>query len=878
MTGPKLITANVLLIDVIGYSARNDDQQSQIIEILNQLVNDTPTMNESPEEERLCLSTGDGMAVAFFGDPRYSVYLTLELDERIKAYNSEASIEDQFEVRMGTNQGMVYIIKDINERNNLAGDGINRAQRVMDCGDNGHLLISQSFADALTHADSSMANLFHPLGEFEVKHGQKVTIANIYDEEHGNSEMPTRMRRVGGMLYDAPPVLRIMLAISRPLLGNGREASDGRIILDGSTDAKLRVLPPPANCMGIDSFHNAIQRSKVHAEISELHGTTARSLVETFIEHDIGVLHFDGHGAPGGAIVLEDQYGEAHTLSPELLTQAVSENGIKLVVLNSTHVFECADALRNAGIPAVVGISDTMNQEAASTFISRFYRELATGRTVDDAVERGRLMIKLLFEDGSGHEDLITYSADDGKIILVQAAHEEAPAIFTSCSTKNASIPESDMPFVGREQEMVQLARALENGGFVALCGDDGTGKTSLARKVAQWHAERGRFPGGIFWINMDYDDAKGSILNGIGVELAGYSFNYLNIAKKTSFVNNYLENNSSLIILDGFDEAIKDNELQRWLSKTVKFPSALLIISEHDFETAKIERLQELTPYEAREIFIRHAKYRGWGDPTEEELAKIDEICNLLNYIPLAMVLVASHTAVSSLDELKSEIERGLKAISYPGAALLSEQYHIVDVCLTISYKLMDSEDAELLLKRLLLINGRADDEFIKAASGVNNWQTIIENLIKVSLLRRDGSCYRLHSLIRQYAKARSGPDGLEETEQQKVQDIQQYYKKSSGIKEELENKARTAASLARASLLYENKGDTNAAVRLLAVAHDMFAAIGSPETGQIQQHLYKLRDKVGDDVYNFLVNKARTTPEAVVREILGKNQRRSR
>ena len=196
MSKSELRTGNVLFMDVVGYSRRTADRQSYIVETLNQLVRETPTMRATPEENRLCLPTGDGVVVSFFDDPSSPARCALELDEQLKEHNRRAPEEQRFELRMGINHGPVRVIKDINRQDNLSGDGINRAQRVMDCGDAGHILIAQEFAGSLSRADSTLESLFHPLGEFEVKHGELVAIANVYDGTRGNREMPTRKPRV----------------------------------------------------------------------------------------------------------------------------------------------------------------------------------------------------------------------------------------------------------------------------------------------------------------------------------------------------------------------------------------------------------------------------------------------------------------------------------------------------------------------------------------------------------------------------------------------------------------------------------------------------------------------------------------------------------
>ena len=879
MEKAELRTGNVLLIDVIRYSPRTDDQQSQIVEILNRLVNATPTMHNTSEEDRICLPTGDGLAMAFFRDSRSSIYFAMELDERLREHNSRSPEDQRFGLRMGINQGLVYVIKDINERDNLAGDGINRVSRIADCGDEGHILILQQFADSLARADSTMAYLFHPLGQFEVKHGEKIAIASIYDDEHGNREMPTRKPRVGGTLYDAAPALRVMLVVSRPLVGYCREDAEGQTILVNpsalTNDTRIQPLPPPAGRMEIEPLRRALQKAEVHVEISVLHGATPKSLVESLADHNIRVLHFDGHGSRYGSLVFESPHGEAHLVSPELLARIVSEHGIQMAVLRTSHVAKCVETLRDEGVPVVVGMSDTMNPDAAVAFISRFYRGLARGRPLAEAFERGRLMVKLLYGADPGGDDMIILSADDGKLPLVQTPHQGAPPIFNSYATKPATTRESDIPFTGRERERVRLIKELTNGGLIGLYGEDGVGKSFLACEVAQWHARRGRFPGGVFWVDLVGGDSIESIWDAIGAELTGYSFRRLMPEEKATFVTDYLRDNPSLIVLDHVDMVIKDNELRNWLPLGGQPPSAILVTTEQDIGMGRMEQLRELTPTEARKLFVEHARYKGWDGPTDEEALEIDEICHLVKYVPLSISLIASRVSVFALHTLKAEVRQNIETVTNPDNAFLPERYKTINACLNLSYKLLGSEEARLLLRRLLILMEKADDKLIKTACGINSWPSAVAELIRSSMLHKEGDSYRLHPLVREYAIARMKAHGEENTYLQRVEDVQRYYAQTQTIKEELGSKSKKATSLYRLSALYEERGDLHTAVRLLVVAHDIFAAIGSSNTARTEQNLTILRDRVGDDKYTYLLNEARSNPDAVVREALKRSRR---
>lgn len=874
MANSELRTGNIILIDVIRYSPRTDDQQSQIITILNKLVNETPTMMNVAPEDRLSLPTGDGLATVFFRDPRSPIYFALELDEKLKERNALVSEEERFGLRMGINQGLVYIIKDINQRENLAGDGINKVQRVMDCGDAGHILVSQSFADSLARADSSLAILFHPLGEFEVKHGEKIAIASVYNAEQGNPEMPTRKPRVGGTMYDSAPAIRIMLVISRPLTAYCHEDSHGQLtIVNPSallTDAKYKPLPNIDADTEIELLRRALQKAEAHIEISVSYGATLANIMETISGQNIRALHLDGYSNRHGALVLENPHGEAHLIVPELLAQIVDEHGIKLVTLRAPHVDECVEALREAGVPTVLGISDTARRDMAVAFISRFYRGLARGRPLDEAFERGKLMIKLLFGTDPGKDDTIIMAAEDDKVPLAQLPGHGSPPIFSLNSTKCKMIPEPDGQFIGRERKIVRIIKRLAEGNMVQIHGMDGIGKTALAQKIAKWHAQRGKFPGGIFWIDLKNGNTKEFIWDTIGADISGYNFRRLIMEEKASFLSNYFADRPSLIILDELDNVIKDGDLRKWLTDAQIYPSAILATTEQDIGVGEPEHLQELTPNEARRLFIEYARKKGWEEPIDDLEELIDEICQLVEYIPLPITLMASRANVYNLQTLKKEIELSLQEIDNSNEMFLPEKYRIINACLNASYKLLSSDEPRKLFRRLLTIAESADDELIKVTCGIRNWPAAVAELLRSSLLHRDGDNYRLSRLFRQYAAARLQIHGEEEEYLQRAEHVQRYYEQTQEIKEELGSMNKTATSLIRLSSRYESRGDFQTAIRLLTVAYDICAAIGSSNTARVKDDLQSYKGIVGEENFGNLMQKARANPNAVIREVL--------
>src|SRR4029450_13448729 len=185
----RLEIAHVLFMDIVGYSKLLTDEQSEALQELNQIVRSTEAVREAEAAEALTvLPTGDGMALVFTGSIEEPIECALEISKALRAQPS-------LPVRMGIHSGPVHYVKDANERENIAGVGINIAQQVMDCGDAGHILVSKRVADDLTQHHRWQAYL-HDLGDVEVKHGKVFSLVNFYAETIGNPAPPARIGKV----------------------------------------------------------------------------------------------------------------------------------------------------------------------------------------------------------------------------------------------------------------------------------------------------------------------------------------------------------------------------------------------------------------------------------------------------------------------------------------------------------------------------------------------------------------------------------------------------------------------------------------------------------------------------------------------------------
>src|SRR6185295_8785827 len=179
--------AHVLFIDIVGYSKLSINEQHAAVAESNQVVRASEQFQKAEAAGRLLkIATGDGMALVFYTSPEAPAQCAVEISRARKQH-------PRLHVRMGIHSGPVSGVVDVNGRPNLAGAGLNMAQRVMACGDAGHILVSKHVAEDLEEYDQ-WRPLLHDLGVCEVKHGMRIGIANLYADEVGNPQLPKKFQ------------------------------------------------------------------------------------------------------------------------------------------------------------------------------------------------------------------------------------------------------------------------------------------------------------------------------------------------------------------------------------------------------------------------------------------------------------------------------------------------------------------------------------------------------------------------------------------------------------------------------------------------------------------------------------------------------------
>ncbi|HJU59758.1 MAG TPA: ATPase domain-containing protein [Nitrososphaeraceae archaeon] len=191
----SVIYANFFFIDIVGLSSPRLSVKKQIekIEFLNNFVVSSEIFRKNSDKK--ILPTGDGMAIGFISNPEAPLNLSIQLHSKLKKHNIGKDDESTLAVRIGIASGTVFIVNDANNNQNIWGPGIIFARRVMDLGDNNHILIDGGLAHSLITLDDKYKEIIHYIGDYQIKHGQIIKLYSAYKENYfGNKDIPVKMK------------------------------------------------------------------------------------------------------------------------------------------------------------------------------------------------------------------------------------------------------------------------------------------------------------------------------------------------------------------------------------------------------------------------------------------------------------------------------------------------------------------------------------------------------------------------------------------------------------------------------------------------------------------------------------------------------------
>jgi TolB-like protein/Flp pilus assembly protein TadD len=319
----RLQIAHVLFLDIVGYSKLLINDQSELLEHLNEMVRGSEQVRIADAAGKLIrLTTGDGMALVFRDTLEAPANCAMELARADKEH-------PELQLRMGIHSGPINEITDVNDRTNITGAGVNLAQRVMDCGDAGHILLSQRAADDLAHS-RHWQPLLHDVGEYEVKHGVRLHLVNLYNEEVGNPETPAKFKVAQQAAVDIGTTQRKRLS---PLV----------IGIAGAVVLLLALAMP------------AITRSWLRAPANtSVTPSLTRSVLATIPEKSIAVLPFENLSSDK-----ENSYF-ADGVQDEILTDLAKIADLKVISRTSVMQYKSAAARNLREIGRQLGVAHVL--------------------------------------------------------------------------------------------------------------------------------------------------------------------------------------------------------------------------------------------------------------------------------------------------------------------------------------------------------------------------------------------------------------------------------------------------------------------------------------------------------------------------------------
>lgn len=190
----SLIHGNFFFVDIVGLSDPNMSTMTQIkkIETLNRCIRESEVFKAIPTEMMLVLPTGDGVAIGFLQGPEIPLRLAIELHRRLYEYNKGKIPSETVRIRIGIHGGNVFVVNDVLGNKNVWGPGIIIARRVMDLGDDGHILLSPRMAEDLRELSDNYKQIIKPLHDYSIKHGQTLLIYSAYGKGFGNPKPPSK--------------------------------------------------------------------------------------------------------------------------------------------------------------------------------------------------------------------------------------------------------------------------------------------------------------------------------------------------------------------------------------------------------------------------------------------------------------------------------------------------------------------------------------------------------------------------------------------------------------------------------------------------------------------------------------------------------------
>jgi len=577
--------------------------------------------------------------------------------------------------------------------------------------------------------------------------------------------------------------LRILVVVSRPLarlvpVEHGGEQFEAvspvppepveavreglrRVFLDDGTPARVRYLP--------------------WARLGDLQA----ALAEPY-----DVVHFVGHGAEDGRLLLEADDGSADLVSPQRLAEAMREAGVRLALLSACHSGAAGRALHQAGIPDVVMVDERypMHADAAALFNRQFYARLARGKRPLEAYKAGVRAVRTdrRFGDeappprneygeierryGERFDKIIS---DNRPLVegIPEAGYEELHRSKDRCAVTREAV------FVGREAKMIEVIRRMRTARLVTLTGPGGIGKTALARRVALWHAERGLFRDGVVEVKAQGAHDENELLSRFAVALREF-FSDFRLDPRQPWVSLRAALSGRWLVLLDSAESLSPEAIARLGEPLLGRLEELqfLVTSHAPLRLVKYEQaipIDELPVGDeewvgpAERMFVAYTPQERQAEIVRGHFEAVQTICRELGGYPLAILLKAAQlsddreTPEHLLETLRANM---VEALRYSRAAGLPDRHKSVGAALKGSHDKLGAA-ARQLLAHIAVFPGGAGEEMLVALEGLDKagWREAEREVRDVGLVRWREGCYRMLPPIRAWAQTTLPADELD-------------------------------------------------------------------------------------------------------------------
>jgi hypothetical protein len=573
----------------------------------------------------------------------------------------------------------------------------------------------------------------------------------------------------------ASPALRVLVITSRPLVTVDVVHENGRPV-----GVRRPISLKPIGLVRRE-LARALREARGAVAVRYLARATPAA-VQTALLDAYDVVHFVGHGAEDGRLLLEGEDATTDFLSLERAAHMLRGCQARLMVISACHSGKAAQALRDAGIANVVAVDGQfpIADRAAALFNQLFYGALLRGRTLTDAFQQGVAAVRADNEVGDHHPPL---DETTGKPLpswssRFQAFFSDERPLVTSAG--NGGYEELDawavptnLPhgpeIIGREALMTDVIRALADARMVTLNGPGGIGKTTVALEVARWHADRELFRDGVFFTALenvsDADRLAEALATAVQLQLnPANPWGALQAALGRKDVLLLLDNAESLLVDAATDEESSAGRLSRLLEAAPGLK--LLVTSREELGLRRWERalaVEELEPNEAVRLFLRAAPTEQVNELALLQRARVREICQTLENYPLAIVIAAAQLGMAGMTParlLQDLREKMLAVLADERSRGVPERLRSLRASLDLSYQRLSGR-ARVVFFSLGVLPCGASGQIVAQLVG-KRYEPAARELVARNLARWEDGRYSLLAPIRAYAGSTRPPARL--------------------------------------------------------------------------------------------------------------------